>query len=1319
VSVSRCSAAALTLLLGVLGACGPVFAQTGQLLSITTPSNLPEIVLGSPVSATFAATGGVPPYTWSAMGLPSGFSLNATTGALSAVPTQPAVYTFAVVVTDSATPTSSESEAVIVPVFGITTPSPLPGAVAGRAYSMLFGSAGGLAQGQFSSPNLPAGLAFSGAILSGVPTAAGTFTFPVSDEDGSGIVTSATFKLTVAPALSVSSSGTPGEIAFGSYVTGTVAAIGDKPPYTWSASGLPHGVTLNTSSGALGGSPSQPGNYSFTVQVSDSESPPSTQNLTISLQVPGFTTPSALPAGSTMTAYSQVFSASGGTGPFTFTSPNAPSGLNFNGATLSGTPSTVGSYGFTVVASDANGFAVSSAFTLIVTGPASPLSIAGGALSGGIAGNPYSQNLTGTGGNPPDTWSVIGGALPPGLSLTGPGGISGTPSAPGSYVFTAQATDGSNTSSFGVFTVNIAPQPLTLAGFPFPNGIAGSDYPIQILTGSGGVGPYTFALASGSLPPGLSLTNGAIGGIASSSGTFNFSLSMTDSENPPLTTSAPAQIVIAPQGANLILSAGSLSFSLATGAADVPAPAIVTVESSAVQTPLQYSIAVTPSVSWLDVKGGGTTPGGIVVALDPSAAILGALSTPLTTGIVVTCLAPSSCAGMSQTVAVSLLVSSPTPLLAFNVNLVQFSPGASTQQVSIQNIGGGSAAIDSVSAADPWLTVSGVPVSVQAGAPVGLTFTANPSGLAAGFYRTVVTIQSSAGTTSVPVTLEVANAPTLILSAAGAQFPSTLGSPPVNTAGTFLVGASSGTAVHWTASVLAGASWLSLNQFSTSGTASLSTPGLVDYTVNAGVATQAQTYYGVIQIVAPGAVNSPLNYVVVLNVAASTALPVPYLQPAGLLFPSKFAGASSTQNVTVYSSSGNSSVWSAFATTTDGSSWLSVSPASGMSFSGSAAVVSKVSVNPGTLPVGVYTGTVSYQFSAATVRSVNVTMVVSAASGCVSTQVAAAQTGLTSSFAQAVGWPAPISLTVVDNCGFAVTNGQVVATFSNGDPPLTLFVNQGTGVYSGTWTPLAASGQVTVTATMTAPGLSQAKITVTGEVLPNAVPLLTPGGTLHVYNPLVGAALGQGTILQIYGSNLSAGAPAVATAVPLPTMLGGTTVTIGGIAAPLYYVSAGQIDAQLPYELTPGKTYQVIVNSGGAMSMPISIVVAAVTPGVAAFASGLVVAQHPNGALVSESSPAAPGEYVVIYLSGLGVTNHPVADGAAAPNTPLSNPVVAPVLTQNGVVIPTSFAGLTPGEVGLYQINFQVPANTPNGDALLVISQSGTADNPALLPVHK
>ena len=258
---------------------------------------------------------------------------------------------------------------------------------------------------------------------------------------------------------------------------------------------------------------------------------------------------------------------------------------------------------------------------------------------------------------------------------------------------------------------------------------------------------------------------------------------------------------------------------------------------------------------------------------------------------------------------------------------------------------------------------------------------------------------------------------------------------------------------------------------------------------------------------------------------------------------------------------------------------------------------------------------------------------------------------------------------------------------------------------------------MSVTVSATAPNLASGSGTVSGQVVPNSAPMLNAGGTLNVYNPQLGGPVGQGSILQIYGSNLSASV-SEATQLPLPLTLGTTSVTIGGYPAPLFYVSPGQINAQLPGELTTGLSYPVIVNNNGALSFANWIQVATATPGIAVFPSGEIIAQHRDYSLVSDSSPAVPGEYLVIYLSGMGATSGNVADGAGSPSSPLATPLTAPTLTLNGASIPIYFSGLTPGEAGLFQMNFQVPLATPNGDAQLFVSQAGLASNTAILPVH-
>ena len=176
---------------------------------------------------------------------------------------------------------------------------------------------------------------------------------------------------------------------------------------------------------------------------------------------------------------------------------------------------------------------------------------------------------------------------------------------------------------------------------------------------------------------------------------------------------------------------------------------------------------------------------------------------------------------------------------------------------------------------------------------------------------------------------------------------------------------------------------------------------------------------------------------------------------------------------------------------------------------------------------------------------------------------------------------------------------------------------------------------------------------------------------------------------------------------------------IGGVAAPLYYVAPGQINAQLPYELKAGNQYEVQVNVNGALSSPVPISVVPVSPGIAAYGSGGVIAQHADYSLISAAAPAKPGEVIILYLAGMGAVDAEVATGAASPATPLAHPVQPPVLTVNGNPVPTVFAGLVPGAVGLYQVNFKVPEGLASGTAKLVVSQAGTESNSVSLPVGK
>jgi uncharacterized protein (TIGR03437 family) len=394
-------------------------------------------------------------------------------------------------------------------------------------------------------------------------------------------------------------------------------------------------------------------------------------------------------------------------------------------------------------------------------------------------------------------------------------------------------------------------------------------------------------------------------------------------------------------------------------------------------------------------------------------------------------------------------------------------------------------------------------------------------------------------------------------------------------------------------------------------------------------------------------------------------------------------------------------------------------------------------VNTAGLGPGTYTGGISYSSTGAAIRTVNVTLVVpgAAASGalrtgpdalnanaasCSPASLAAAPTGLPSNFSAPASWPTPIALYLVDNCGGVVTNGHVNAVFSNGDPPLSLpLVNPATGLYSATWQPRGAAAQVSISMNArSGSGLAAATVQISGTVTPNSVPSVTPQGTVNPFNPQVGGPLAPGTIMTIYGSNLApqAGQP---TSIPLATSINGTSVIIGGIPAPLFYVSPSQINVQVPFELDSSKQYQVVVSAGGAIAAPQSIQMNASTPGVAAFGDGTIIAQHAaDGSLILPGSPAQPGEYIVLYLLGMGATDVSVASGNASPSSPFAHPQTAPIVTLGGRQIPPAFAGLTPGLVGLYQIDLQIPADMQGGNQVLIVSQGGQTSEPTILPIE-
>ena len=207
-------------------------------------------------------------------------------------------------------------------------------------------------------------------------------------------------------------------------------------------------------------------------------------------------------------------------------------------------------------------------------------------------------------------------------------------------------------------------------------------------------------------------------------------------------------------------------------------------------------------------------------------------------------------------------------------------------------------------------------------------------------------------------------------------------------------------------------------------------------------------------------------------------------------------------------------------------------------------------------------------------------------------------------------------------------------------------------------------------------------------------------------------AVAPGGLISIYGTGLSASS-AAAGQVPLPGTLASTCVSVNNETLPLLYASPNQINAQLPFDVTGGSS--LVVRTSGGISGPFPFTVLSAAPavflsGTAGPLTGLptIYRGGNNYSLVTLSNPIHPNDILVILATGMGPTSSEPAAGDAAPSNPLAVVTDTPVLTLGSAQLDLLYAGLAPGEVGVYQINAAVPWWVAAGMQVpLTISQGG------------
>ncbi len=258
--------------------------------------------------------------------------------------------------------------------------------------------------------------------------------------------------------------------------------------------------------------------------------------------------PAALPAATVGNAYTAALSAVGGTSPYTWSlaSGTLPAGLSLSASTgvISGTPSAAGTSDFTIQVTDSSSpeLSGSKTYSLVVK-----LALSPGPLPTGTANTAYSTTLSATGGTAPYSWALVSGTLPTGLSLSASTGvISGTPTNAGTSTSTVQASDASSPTLSANKTYSIVVK-LAISPTSLPAAKVNNAYSAT-LSASGGTSPYTWKLASGALPKGLSLSasTGMISGTPTKAGASTFTIRVTDASSPALSTIGSYSLTVSP-----------------------------------------------------------------------------------------------------------------------------------------------------------------------------------------------------------------------------------------------------------------------------------------------------------------------------------------------------------------------------------------------------------------------------------------------------------------------------------------------------------------------------------------------------------------------------------------------------------------------------------------------------------------------------------------------------------------------------------------------------------------------------------------------------
>ena len=375
-------------------------------------------------------------------------------------PQQPGRFPIEVQVADDEAGTADRTFAIVIVADLAVQECPRAVTTTGVPYTAGVAATGGESPYSWAVTEgaLPTGLQLGeNGQITGTPTEPGNQSFTLRVTDRTGAAVSRSCSVNVAPPVAVSIAGTASAVIDQTYSL-ALSVSGGTQPYTWSiASGqLPSGLSLDRTSGKIGGKPSVTGTFSVTIRVVDSIGAVAEKQLSIT--VGGNLAVSSCPAeiGTIGQPYQSTLAAAGGLAPYrwTVTEGALPAGLSLDGTTIQGEPAEPGIFELDVALSDSAGASTTRNCSISIS---PPLGIPARSVPIAIVGNRYAFELTAQGGNPPYSWSLADGGLAEGLRLNPTGLIDGIAGAAGNYAFTAVLADKDQRSMSRRFTLTVAP----------------------------------------------------------------------------------------------------------------------------------------------------------------------------------------------------------------------------------------------------------------------------------------------------------------------------------------------------------------------------------------------------------------------------------------------------------------------------------------------------------------------------------------------------------------------------------------------------------------------------------------------------------------------------------------------------------------------------------------------------------------------------------------------------------------------------------------------------------------------------------------------